>query len=373
MISTRLYPHQKQALSFLLDRERLVPVLPVQKGIPDTTTVSLWQRKLDIYGRVVGWINLVTDLEIAGDVPPPQCRGAILADDMGVGKTIVVISLVATTLDEAREWAKQAPVRDVIDARFETDATEKAKAGGVSLADFGSALPAGIGANGASSAKALSKKKEAKIARDKKRSDVQSSRFARLVTRSRATLIICPLSTVQNWESQFEEHVGQSTDSWGKEYKVKIDEEPVGMEEEESSGTRKGKGKMRAKVNALEEEEERSSQLSVYVYHGNSRTSDPLQLANYDVVITTFSTLGTEFSKQNRAIEEQAGSSLSNQDAAESSDEALEFYGPDGTLLDGPKPVLGKKVKRKRKRVEGTGASPLQSIEWFRVVLDEAQ
>ena len=120
MVTTKLYPHQKQALSFLLDRERLLEVGPPVAGEEDVM-VSLWRRRCDIYNRPIGWTNAVTDLEISGPTPPPQSRGSILADDMGLGKTIVVISLVAATLDEAREWAKGEPDSDKFDARFDTE------------------------------------------------------------------------------------------------------------------------------------------------------------------------------------------------------------------------------------------------------------
>lgn len=358
MVTTKLYPHQKQALSFLLDRERLLEVGPPVAGEEDVM-VSLWRRRCDIYNRPIGWTNAVTDLEISGPTPPPQSRGSILADDMGLGKTIVVISLVAATLDEAREWAKGEPDSDKFDARFDTGG-EKAKKDGraipVPAGEFGAAI---YGANPktqtlaafseATPGKGLSKKKEAKKKREKKREDAATTRFARLVTRSRGTLIVCPLSTVQNWESQFDEHVGHAD---GRFF-VKPDED--GEE---------GKGK---------EKEERA--LSVYVYHGNTRITDPLLLADYDVVITTFSTLGTEYSKQARAEEEreeEAGGPPAP--VEESDDEQLDVFDHAGNLVEKPKPTgKPKKAKRKRKKVEGSGASPLQQIQWFRVVLDEAQ
>ena len=37
--------------------------------------------------------------------------------------------------------------------------------------------------------------------------------------------------------------------------------------------------------------------LSVYVHHGPKRTSDPTQLARYDVVITTYDTVSSEWSQ----------------------------------------------------------------------------
>lgn len=93
MVTTQLYPHQKQALSFLLDREAGSDALelPVASG-PGGRAINkssedvihgLWRQRRDVYGRTIGWQNLVSQVEISGEAPPPQTRGAILADDMG--------------------------------------------------------------------------------------------------------------------------------------------------------------------------------------------------------------------------------------------------------------------------------------------------
>jgi SWI/SNF-related matrix-associated actin-dependent regulator of chromatin subfamily A3 len=313
---------------------------------------------------------------------------------MGLGKTIVVISLVASTLEEARAWALEPIERDKTDSRFDSVAgagsSDKKK---VSLAEFSSRIYGLVDGGGSSLADApsapTSKKKQAKAKREKKREDANAARFGRLVTRSRATLIVCPLSTVQNWEAQFEEHTGYAD---GRAYLVKPKLELV--EPVESPVKGKGKGKAKEKDKEKEKAEEKDEEvgepraISVYVYHGNSRIMDPVKLANYDVVITTFSTLGTEFSKQARAEEEReeeeeaaaAAALAASRDV--SSDEGIEVfgYGPNGEIIEskpGQAVVEGgkgaKKAKRKRKKIEGSGVSPLQQIQWFRVVLDEAQ
>jgi SWI/SNF-related matrix-associated actin-dependent regulator of chromatin subfamily A3 len=76
MVTTKLYPHQKQALSFLLDRERIHEI-PAADPPGQPSIVSLWARETDTYGRVKGWKNVVADLEIAGSTPPPQARGYV--------------------------------------------------------------------------------------------------------------------------------------------------------------------------------------------------------------------------------------------------------------------------------------------------------
>ncbi|KAI5475860.1 DNA repair protein rad5 [Pseudohyphozyma bogoriensis] len=372
LVATKLYPHQKQALSFLLDREALVQIPETAK--PDESVlVSLWKRKVDPYGRPLGWMSIVTDLEIQGNEPPPQSRGCILADDMGLGKTIVVISLVATTLEEAKIWAQGKPEKDKVDKRFDGVGDKKKP----KLDDFKSqlygvepnaALSSFLGTHNQSS-KPLSKKKEAKLKREQKRADAADSRFEKLVTKSRATLIVCPLSTVQNWESQFEEHVVKGENSSSFEIPI---EKGWGDGEEEDKKPLRGKAKAREMELERERQKGRGA-ISVYVYHGNSRLQDAVKLADYDVVITTFSTLGTEYSRQVRAEEEREEEA---KEKSEDSDDALEVYDENGFLLTKPKveetDSKDGKRKRKRKKIEGSGLSPLQQIQWFRVVLDEA-
>lgn len=74
VVTTSLYPHQKQALSFLIDRETAIKI-PERDDPAEPTMVSLWQRCSDTYGRPVGWRSLVTGDEIKGVEAPPQARG----------------------------------------------------------------------------------------------------------------------------------------------------------------------------------------------------------------------------------------------------------------------------------------------------------
>ncbi|GAA5920321.1 hypothetical protein JCM1841_004530 [Sporobolomyces salmonicolor] len=391
IVATRLYPHQKQALSFLLDREKLVEITDRDPRGGPPAMVSLWERRSDPYGKVVGWSNVVTDLTISGAKPPPQARGAILADDMGLGKTIVVISLVSTTLAAAREWASLPPTKDKHDPRFD----ESKKPPGVDIAagEFKSQLygiGTGIGGFGVDAPpgekKESGKKKKAREKREKKAEDAIDARFGIIECRSRATLIVCPLSTVQNWESQFEEHTRavEIDEAGGRTIQVGVKAEEESEEETEGSDGSGSDGKNKVKSRT------KRKALSIYIYHGTSRLADPHKLADYDVVITTFSTLGSEYSRQVRAEEEREDAEEAAKElAAKRKDEVAEGitevfgFGADGEVLIAPPGTVigGKeeeeeekkpKAKRKRKRIEGSGVSPLQAVQWFRVVLDEA-
>nr|CAG8466978.1 10657_t:CDS:10 [Entrophospora candida] len=167
---TPLYKHQKQALFFLLEREKFNDFTNEETN----ALTSLWRTKRNAADRYLVYYNVVTDDEI--DEKPSQMRGGIVADDMGLGKTIQIIALV-------------------LDSDSYVESTDGIK--------------------------------------------------------SRGTLIICPLSTISNWEDQFTSHVKSKT-------------------------------------------------LSIYVYHGGTRISDPSLLVDYDIVLTTYNVTGTEYNKQTK-------------------------------------------------------------------------
>jgi SWI/SNF-related matrix-associated actin-dependent regulator of chromatin subfamily A3 len=306
MVTTHLYPHQKQALAFLLEREKLSPLPPTNAPEADSY-IGLWRLRR---AQPASWVNVVTGVQIPFSALrpelPPQNRGSILADDMGLGKTIVIISLIANTLKEAARFARSTERLGRNPPCFDSLKKHPVSTRTGPTSSFQTVMPYGMPGE-----RPPTKKKKGPGKKELKREEAEARRLARLTRRSRGTLIICPLSTVQNWESQIREHT-------------------------------------------------KAKSLSVHVYHGPSRCQDPTALANYDVVITTFSTLGAEYSKQARA--EETSSSEDNSD--------LEMLDANGQST---KPA--KKPRKKRpKPPPGTNCtSPLQEIEWFRVVLDEAQ
>lgn len=247
LIRTPLFSHQKQALTFLLGRERerqweelLQPDAPEH--------LSLWVSDKSHDNHIDVFRNMVSG--VRRHSKPLLCRGAILADDMGLGKTLTTISLVASTYKEARDFGSSPLVQD-------TDDDE----------------PMLIGDS-------------------RNRRSAEQARREELRCRSRATLLVCPLTVIANWETQIREH-------W------RVDQQP-----------------------------------SLYIYHGSGRVTDPYMLADHDVVLTTYSTLGNEFSHQNTWT--AAAGRADDDDLPES----------------------------KRLRVEAPNTC--QRIEWFRIVLDEA-
>lgn len=217
---------------------------------------------------------------------------------------------------------------------------------------------------------------------------LEYNRLSKVVEKSRATLIVCPLSTIVSWEEQIRDH-------WGGDVTVVGG---VGSGAVPISGPISSAGIMNdvllsdgmltdgresvAPSSRLSEapsirsaqpsrqgtpvipSNKRGRPLKVYVYHGASRRLDPHFVATFDIVITTYSTLSSEYSKQMK------GNNLDvDDDEGVSSDSGVIEVDDQGN----PVPKKKSKAKRKKAFMPGDACSPLQAICWFRVVLDEAQ
>jgi SNF2 family DNA or RNA helicase len=218
-ITTELLKHQKQGLYFMTNKEK-----ENVYGSEEQGNGSLW--RLSVHGNgQKSYYNVITGQQ--ENHSPPQVLGGLLADMMGLGKTLSVLSLVVHTLDDASEWAKKIPGPNHCDSGH----TKKGRNGQLPTCEPTS-----------------------------------------LVLNSKATLLVSPLSTISNWEDQIKQHVEPGT-------------------------------------------------LKYYIYHGASRIKDVQKLAEYDLVITTYGSVASEFNHRS---------------------------------------------KKKQ------GAYPLEEINWFRIVLDEA-
>ncbi|KNG86352.1 SNF2 family helicase/ATPase [Aspergillus nomiae NRRL 13137] len=192
LLSTPLLRHQKQALWFMTEKEK-----PRKFGPREEDNNSLWRLEhrsngASRYREVIS--GIVRDDE------PPQSLGGLLADMMGLGKTLSVLSLVVSSLAEAHEWANMAPNSDLIRN-----------------------LPG--------------------------------------IRNTKTTLLVAPLSAVNNWTFQVKEHL---------------------------------------KENAI----------SYHVFHGQSRITDVDELSKYDLVITTYSIILSELSGRGSKRNGNPGSPL---------------------------------------------------------------
>lgn len=375
LVTTPLLPHQKQALAFLLDRERFRRFEdavgkgkgksddPVDVTRDDSGIVSLWMPAVRYsktggnasIPKITSFVNVVTRSEQGKR--PRICRGAILADDMGLGKTIVTISLIAATLEEATRFAARKPG----DEEEEEESDSIQAAGGTVLDDYDSDVVLvgndsdddvtvedfNINVHGAPAParKRAKKARKVKVSKKAKRKeDEETLRLAQVALRSRATLLVLPLTLVSNWEGQVKEH-------W-----------------------------------------DATKQPSIYLYHGSSRITDPHELAQFDIVITTYSTLASEFAHQsvwangNDSDDEESGTPQ-----AETHEDDVLLVDVNGKPLEaktaaqkaavarrtqqeagGSKATNGSKRGKRKADLSRESENPLQRIEWFRIVLDEA-
>ncbi|KAF2458817.1 SNF2 family N-terminal domain-containing protein [Lineolata rhizophorae] len=178
---TQLYPHQKQALAFMQKRERSWDFKSLRR--------DLWGIDQDRLGAITFVNNITLDTQYE---QPPDFRGGILADQMGLGKSLTIISLIASDFD----------VEDV---------------------GPGSPFPKRVS-----------------------ESDAEDQNSVR------ATLLVVPPSLLQSWETQLRTHVRRKTLRW-------------------------------------------------FRHHETSKIQNASELRRYEIVMTTFPTISSEFRKRNFA------------------------------------------------------------------------
>lgn len=181
IITTPLLSHQKQALTFLMQHEH-----PRTFGDEESENSSLWRRVIAKTGATV-YREVVSGISVRDE--PDQVLGGLLADVMGLGKTLEALSLIAATLDDAMDFSREKVIRD--DQNM-------------------------------------------------------------LLANTKATLVVCPTSTVKNWEDQIATHI-------------------------------------------------HPEKVSYYVYHGPNRERNPYKLSKYDIILATYGVVASEFSGRGSA------------------------------------------------------------------------
>ncbi|KAL1795986.1 hypothetical protein ACET3X_006210 [Alternaria dauci] len=190
LITTELYPHQKQALYFMVDHEQEHP-----PEIYDQRKDSLWAAKYRDNGRKY-YVHVITSEQV--EEKPRPSLGGILADEMGLGKTLSILSLICddASIAAAKDFCQKKPPPKPHTALIQP------------------------------------------------------------TINSRATLLVCPLSTMTNWKEQIKEHFPQGT-----------------------------------------------STLRWIRYHGAERFSiSPAKLADHDIVLTTYHIIAKDLTDRKRAL-----------------------------------------------------------------------
>ncbi|KAG7442867.1 uncharacterized protein BT62DRAFT_935597 [Guyanagaster necrorhizus] len=108
------------------------------------------------------------------------------------------------------------------------------------------------------------------------------------------------------------------------------------------------------------EEAQKMTSLKVKSHHGGSRTSDPGELRKYQIIVTTYDVVKSEFAAHRPPAKDESKQSKlkTSKDDVDSSDEA-EHFGR--TLKSKEKPKHQVKVK-----------DALFHVKWWRIILDEA-
>lgn len=197
---TRLFDHGSSAASELQLTEPpatvLADLMPHQKqgltfmlqhekprtfGTEEGQNSSLWRKSVNASGNIV-YKEVVSGISVKHE--PQEVLGGLLGDDMGLGKTVQTLSLLAATTEEAEGFSKENVMR-------------------------------------------------------------ASEEETMIKAHTRGTLLICPVSTIKNWEDQIPEHIEAGT-------------------------------------------------LKYHIYHGTNRIQNPFELTKYDIVITTYGTVNAE-------------------------------------------------------------------------------
>jgi len=92
-VRTSLYKHQRQALTFMLQRE--------SGWAMDGRHSDIWNAEIDGQGQKIYCNNITGQKQMR---PPDQFRGGLLIDAPGLGKSLSIIALIAADLEDQKSY-----------------------------------------------------------------------------------------------------------------------------------------------------------------------------------------------------------------------------------------------------------------------------
>ncbi|KAH7125932.1 SNF2 family N-terminal domain-containing protein [Dactylonectria macrodidyma] len=105
-LRTKLLEHQEKGLAFMLQRE--------SGQIPEE--FRLWEPRV-IEGTEMFFHRITNSRSV---VQPPERGGGVLADEMGMGKTLSILALIIKTIEEGIPWAKESGNEELIHSGIQT-------------------------------------------------------------------------------------------------------------------------------------------------------------------------------------------------------------------------------------------------------------
>ena len=247
-----LHPYQKQALAWMLKREGICLDSEKNPCFSSRTLHPLWEQYLLKDGSHLFFNPYSGQISVETPLSNINCKGGILADEMGLGKTVMMISLL-----HANPWGKNqdnSKENQLISSRIST--SEKSEK---SEKNEKNEKNAKNDKNAKNEKIALfSSRKALEFSTSETRPQISLENplthhnrdFFPAKPKFAGTLIIVPLTLLSQWESELVLHSSPS-------------------------------------------------HFRTLLYYGDTR---PLDLHNYDIVITTYGIVSCEYSLQNPSI-----------------------------------------------------------------------
>ncbi|KAL7924430.1 SNF2 family N-terminal domain-containing protein [Trichoderma austrokoningii] len=107
-VTQELLKHQQEALGFMLERE--------------TGEINeryrLWEAKL-LDDGTEEYRHRITKTKIKNGIRPDERGGGILADEMGMGKSLSILALIMKTLEDGKSWAEQQESSTIVEEEIQ--------------------------------------------------------------------------------------------------------------------------------------------------------------------------------------------------------------------------------------------------------------